>query len=154
MYLIKYLTGFNYSINLMNLARNIFDPETNHVFYDVMLKEEKYGYKHYDSHIPPDIIREGFQLLESYTEDIRRWGKPALLLFGCNDALVKKSTERMRDGYIDDNILVKHVRNASHVTPCMDTPEQIEKLDVILEFFEQVHNRREYAPATIKNPAF
>ncbi len=55
-----------------------------------------------------------------------------MIMFGTKDTLVKKSRDALLDGYIDENILVKHVKHASHVTPCMGSLVNLMKLDAIL----------------------
>ena len=138
-YMMKYLTSFNYNIDTRNLFKYIFDVETSSYLIDVMLKDREFGYENYDYIIDPFLIRELIQQLEVYHETIKKWGKPAQLLFGTNDSLVRKSLKQMPDRYIDENITVKHIQGASHVTPCMDTESNISKLQPIIKFFKETH---------------
>ena len=45
----------------------------------------------------------------------------------------------MPDGFIDKNITVNHIQDASHVTPCMDTESNISKLKPIIKFYKKTH---------------
>lgn len=138
-YMMKYLTSFNYNIDTRNLFKYIFDVETSNYLIDVMLKDREFGHENYDYIIDPFLIRELIQQLEGYHETIKKWGKPAQLLFGTNDSLVRKSLKQMPDGFIDENITVNHIQYASHVTPCMDTESNISKLKPIIKFYKKTY---------------
>jgi pimeloyl-ACP methyl ester carboxylesterase len=138
-YMMKYLTSFNYNIDTRNLFKYIFDVETSNYLLDVMLKDEVFGYENYNYIINPFLIRELVQQLETYHETITKWGKPTMFLFGTNDSLVKKSLKQMPDGYNEDNISVKHIQDASHVTPCMDTERNLSKLQPIISFYQETY---------------
>ena len=77
-------------------------------------------------------------ILSGYVDKLRAWGKPTIMMFGTNDVLVKKSMKALPDGYTDGNIFVKHVKHASHVTPCMDRLANLMKLDAILLFHRNI----------------
>ena len=138
-YMMKYLTSFNYNIDTRNLFKYIFDVETSNYLLDVMLKDEVFGYENYNYIINPFLINELVQQLETYHETITKWGKPTMFLFGTNDSLVKKSLKQMPDGYNEDNISVKHIQDASHVTPCMDTERSLSKLQPIISFYQETY---------------
>ena len=138
-YMMKYLTSFNYNIDTRNLFKYIFDVETSNYLIDVMLKGKEFGYENYNYIIDPFLIREMILQLEAYHDTIKKWGKPAMLLFGTNDSLVRKSLKQMPDGFIDQNITVNHIQNASHVTPCMDTMSNLSKLQPIITFYQNTY---------------
>lgn len=137
-YLLGYLYSFDYKVDLRNLLHYVFDKETLRFLNDVMMQVPEFGYEHYDFNLNPEIIQDAVAILSGYTEKLKAWGKPALMMFGTNDILVKKSMKALPDGYLDGNILVKHVRNASHVTPCMNTHVDLRKLDALLLFHRNV----------------
>ena len=45
----------------------------------------------------------------------------------------------MPDGFIDENISVNHMQDASHVTPCMDTESNLSKLQPIIKFYQDTY---------------
>ena len=137
-YLLGYLYSFDYKVDLRNLLHLVFDKETMRFMNEVMLQDPEFGHEHYDINLDPDIIQDAVGILSGYTEKLRKWGKPAMMMFGTNDILVKKSRMALPDGYLDENILVKHVRNASHVTPCMNTHVDLRKLEALLLFHRNV----------------
>jgi len=138
-YMMKYLTTFNYNIDTRNLFKYIFDVETSNYLIDVMLKDSKFGHENYNYIIDPFLIRELIHQLEGYHETIKKWGRPTMFLYGTNDSLVRKSLKQMPDGHIDDNITVKHIQDASHVTPCMDTESNLSKLQPIIKFYQDTY---------------
>jgi hypothetical protein len=139
-YMIRYFSKYNYLLDFKNLIKYIFDDETKDYFYNVMLKEDEFGYKNYNFQIDSSIFREGVKLLEEYFEIIKKWGKPTLLLFGSEDPITKKTKKHLPEGFLEDNILVKYIQNASHITPCMDTKINLEKLDPIIKFYKLIYN--------------
>ena len=138
-YMMKYLTTFNYNIDTRNLFKYIFDVETSNYLIDVMLKDSQFGHENYNYIIDPFLIRELIHQLEDYHDAIKKWGKPAKLLFGTNDSLVRKSLKQMPDGFIDENISVNHMQDASHVKPCMDTESNLSKLQPIIKFYQDTY---------------
>ena len=137
-YLLGYLDSFDYKVDLRNLLHYVFDKETLRFLNDVMMQVPEFGYEHYDFNLNPDIIQDAVSILSGFIEKLKAWGKPTMMMFGTNDILVKKSRKALTDGYLDDNILVKHVKNASHVTPCMNTHTDLRKLDALLLFHKNV----------------
>jgi len=137
-YLLGYLDSFDYKVDLRNLLHYVFDKETLRFLNDVMMQVPEFGHEHYDFNLNPEIIQDAVSILSGYTEKLKEWGKPTMMMFGTNDILVKKSRKALHDGYLDENILVKHVKNASHVTPCMNTHVDLRKLDSILLFHKNV----------------
>lgn len=137
-YLLKYLYSFDYSVNLKNLLHNLFDAETVRYLKDVMMVEPEYFGENYDYILDPEVVQKGVESLTDHLDNLKRWGKPAMLLFGENDSLMKKSIKALPDGHRVDNILVKHVKRASHVTPCMDNMANLRKLDPMAIFHRNV----------------
>ena len=84
------------------------------------------------------------EIADVYLSSIKSWGKPALLLFGNNDGVTRKTISYYKDGFIDKNIKVRSVSGASHVTPCMDSIQQLSKLISVVAFFDRCN--------TILNP--
>ena len=137
-YLLSYLYSFDYKVDLRNLLHYVFDKETLRFLNDVMMKAPEFGYEHYDFNLNPEIIQDAVTILSEYTKKLKDWGKPSLMMFGTNDILVQKSRKALPDGHLDENILVKHIKNASHVTPCMNTHVDLRKLDALLLFHKNV----------------
>lgn len=150
-YLIEYFGKFNYSIDLKNLLKYFFDKETKDYLFNVMLKRKEFGYENYDFKIEPKILKEFLDKLKNYFNVTKKWGKPSLLLFGTKDSIVKNALEFFPNGYKDKNIIVKHIKNASHVTPCMDTLLNLKKLDPIINFFDFIYGNTLEAKVGIKD---
>lgn len=137
-YLLNYLYSFNYKVDLRNLLQYVFDKETLIFLNEVMMQDPAFGYEHYDFNLDPDIILDALDILSGYIQKLKDWGKPTMMMFGTNDTLVKKSRKALPDGYIDENILVKHIKNASHVTPCMNRHVDLRKMDALLLFHRNI----------------
>ena len=137
-YLLGYLYSFDYKVDVRNLLQYVFDKETLKFMNDVMMRDPEFGHEHYDFDLNPDILQDAVAILSGYVKKLRDWGKPTMMMFGTKDTLVKKSRNALPDGYIDENILVKHVKHASHVTPCMDSLVNLMKLDAILLFHRNI----------------
>ncbi len=137
-YLLGYLYSFDYKIDLRNLFQYVFDKETLRFLNDVMMRDPEFGHEHYDYNLDSDITQDALGVLSGYFEKLKDWGKPAMMMFGTNDTLVKKSRDALPDGCIDENILVKHIKHASHVTPCMDNRVHLMKLDSLLLFHRNI----------------
>ncbi len=120
-YLIKYLSSYNYSINVRNLLGQIFDKETCNFLEDVMLRDDEYCYGNYLFDFDSEMFTYVKQIVDDYTGLIKRWGKPALLLFGEHDGVTRKTLRFYPDKSIERNLMVMHIPKASHVTPCMDS---------------------------------
>lgn len=141
-YLVKYLYSFDYSVNLRNLLHNLFDKETVRYLKEVMMVEPEYSGENYDFELDSELVQEGVESLNIYLDTLTVWGKPTLLLFGENDSLVSKSMKALPDGHRMDNILVKHVKRASHIAPCMDNLVNLKKLESIVLFHRNVIKAR------------
>jgi hypothetical protein len=139
-YLINYLTRYDYGINIRNLVPYIFDEETSRYLIEVMLKDEDYGFENYNFKFESNIFRDLINIIEEYIELIKNWGKPALLLFGSKDNLTKKTCSFYEDNSVDDNIKIKYVQGASHITPCMKTVFELSKLSSAISFYAKNHN--------------
>ena len=137
-YLIKYLYSFDYSVDLRNMLPLLFDGETSRYLKEIMMVEPDYSGGNYDFSLDPELVQDGVDYLGRYLDDLRAWGKPAMLLYGANDSLVSNSMKHLPDGHRMDNILVKHIKGASHVTPCMDSLVNLKKLDPLLLFHRNV----------------
>jgi hypothetical protein len=137
-YLLRYLNSFDYSVNVKNLLHNLFDTETVRYLKEVMMVEPEYSGDNYEFFFDPELVQKVVESFNNYFDNLKRWGKPAMLLFGENDSLMKKSIKAHPDGYREDNILVKHIKGASHVTPCMDSLVNMKKLDPMLLFHRNV----------------
>ena len=134
-YLINYLTTYDYGINLRNLVKYVFDKETSRYLIDVMLKDKDYGYEHYDFHFDSHIFKDAIKILDKYFVTLKNWGKPGLLLFGSKDTLTKRTCNYYQDNFIEENLTVKHLHGASHVTPCMESIHNLSKLKPVISFY-------------------
>jgi len=137
-YLLGYLYSFDYKVDLRNLLHLVFDKETTRFLNEVMMRDPEFGHEHYDFNLDPHIIQDAVAILSGYFDKLRTWGKPMIMMLGTNDTLVKKTRDALPDGYIDENILVKHVKHASHMTPCMDNLANLMKLDALLLFHRNI----------------
>ena len=134
-YLINYLTTYDYGIDLRNLVKFVFDKETSRYLIEVMLKDKDYGYEHYDFHFDSYIFKDAIKTLDQYFVTLKNWGKPGLLLFGSKDTLTKRTCKYYQDNLIEENITVKHLQGASHVTPCMESIHNLSKLRPAISFY-------------------
>ncbi len=66
--------------------------------------------------------------------------KPTLLLFGENDKVTRKTRKNYQDNYVEDNITFKFIPDATHITPCTQTLDELSKLDPAIEFYRETHN--------------
>lgn len=137
-YLIKYLQSFDYGVDLREMLPYLFDGETSRYLKEVMMVEPEYSGENYDFTLDPKLVQDLVEYLGSYLDDLKEWGKPAMLLYGTNDSVVSNSMRHLPDGHRMDNILVKHVKGASHVTPCMDSLANMKKLDPMLLFHRNI----------------
>jgi pimeloyl-ACP methyl ester carboxylesterase len=151
-YMIQYFSKFDYTLDFKNLIKYLFDEETKNYFHEIMLNEEEFGSENYNFKIDTGILRGGLEILDKYIYTIKKWGKPALLLFGSEDLITQSVIKHLPDGYIDENVLVKHIQGGSHITPCMATIFNLEKLDPVIKFFELIHRDPNY-PCISYNPA-
>jgi len=71
---------------------------------------------------------------------IKNWNKPALLLYGTEDGVTKDTLSYYPDNYVDNNILFRHIQGASHITPCMDSNSQLSKLNLVVNYFNNIKN--------------
>jgi hypothetical protein len=138
-YLLNYLTTYNYGINLRNLVKYVFDDETCNYLHEVMLTDEEYGYKNYDFRFESYILKDVLKIVEQYIEIIKKWGKPTLLLFGSKDTLTKKTCDIYENNYSEKNLIIKHVSDASHITPCMESIFELSKLKPAISFYIKNH---------------
>ena len=139
-YLIKYLTTYNYSINIKNLINRIFDKETCIYLENTMLKNKEYYYDNYNFEFNSAMLRYVKEITDSYLPLIINWGKPALLLFGSNDGVTRKTLSYYANKRLGKNIQIAEIKNASHVTPCMDSVEQLSKMKPVLDFYQKTIN--------------
>jgi len=137
-YLLRYLYSFDYTVDLRNLLQYVFDKETMRFLSDVMMRDPEFGHEHYNYDLDPDLTHEGMDLLSCYFDKLKEWGKPTMIMLGTNDTLVNKSRDALPDSYIDENIFVKHIKHASHVTPCMDSLSNLKKLDALILFHRNI----------------
>ena len=101
-----------------------------------MIKNERFGYMNYDFNIDLQMFMDVFNIIDEYINLIKKWGKPTLLLFGTLDTLVDITRSHYYDGYVDENITIKHIPECSHVTPCMESVNQLSKLYPIIQFYK------------------
>lgn len=137
-YLIKYLYSFDYKVDLKNLLHLVFDKETVRYLKNVMMVNPVYGGDQYDFNFDPEVLQDMVSILTNYIDDLRDWGRPVLMMLGEYDSLVVKTLKALPDGERLDNVFVKHVKRASHVTPCMDSMMNLKKLDPLLLFHRNV----------------
>ena len=150
-YLMKYLSSYDYHINIRHLVKYVFDKETCRYLEEVMLKDEDYCYDNYTFDFDSNILLYFKRVVDDYLKLIKEWNKPALLLFGTEDGVTKKTFNYYQDNSVEDNILYKHIRGASHVTPCMDSKVQLSKLQPAVSFYKQV-NKISNFPILMKYP--
>ncbi len=143
-YLVRYLSTYDYGINIRQLVKYIFDKETCRYLEDVMLKDEGYCYDNYIFDFDSNILMYIKGIIDVYFNLIKEWGNPALLLFGTEDGVTKRTLNFYPDKFVVDNILFKHIRGASHVTPCMDSMVQLSKLQPVVSFYKRTHNITNY----------
>lgn len=141
-YLINYLSTYDYKINIKNLVNHIFDEETSSYLQDVMLKDKDYDSENYDFTFDSTIIKDVSKIIEHYVDTLIKWRKPVLLLFGTEDILTKRTCKHYQNDYKKENIIIKHIKGASHVTPCMETRKNLSKLNEIMIFFRNNHKIR------------
>jgi hypothetical protein len=68
-----------------------------------------------------------------------------LLLFGTEDGVTKRTLGYYQDDFVEGNIKFKHVAGASHVTPCMDSVNQLSKLEEVISFYREINNLASHA---------
>ncbi len=137
MYQIK---GIKPSINVKKLFKYVYDEETCNYLLNVMIKNERFGYMNYNYDFDLKIIIDLLDTSNEYINLIKKWGKPALLLYGNQDTLNDKTRSYYYDGYVDDNITVKHIPELSHITPCVESPHQLSKLYPVIQFYKNQAN--------------
>lgn len=135
-YLINYLTAYSYTINIRNMIKHIFDEETCAYLEDVMLQDNEYCSNNYIFDFNSTLFNYFKEIVDNYLDSIKKWNKPALLLFGANDGVTKKTLKYYKHKKLDGNIRVMEISNASHVTPCMDSIYQLSKLHAMVSFFK------------------
>jgi esterase/lipase len=133
-YFSKFLLNFVQTID-MNRLLFIFDHETNQYLKKVMLNDIEFGYEAYNFKLKTRLVREILHAVENYYSNLEKTGIPTLILYGLNDSVVRKSVKHYPDRYTDNNIIVKHIQNASHITPCMETKKVLEKLKPAIDFY-------------------
>jgi hypothetical protein len=138
-YLVNYLSTFGYGVNVRNLMKYVFDSETMSYLEEVMMCEEEYNCSSYDFNFKPEMFSNARRMIEEYLENIKKWNKPTMLAFGTEDKLTKKTIKHYKNNYEEDNIIFKHLENASHVTPCMQSIHQLSKLEPVIDFYKLVH---------------
>ena len=143
-YLMKYLSSYDYEINIRNLLKHIFDEETCGYLENVMLKDEDYCYNNYVFDFKSNIIKYVKSSVEEYFNLIKEWNKPALLLFGTEDGVTKRTLNYYQDESSENNIMFKHIPGASHVTPCMDSKYQLSKLQPSVSFYKRIHGLKKH----------
>ena len=136
-YLLDYLSTYNYSINIKNMITHIFDKETCIYLENVMFKKDEYCSNNYVFDFDSSLFKYFKELVNNYLDSIKTWGKPALLLFGSNDRVTKKTLNYYRKKAVDGSLLTMEIPGASHITPCMDSRSQLSKLRPIIAFFKQ-----------------
>ena len=144
-YLVNYLSSYGYEINIRNLLKHIFDKETCSYLENVMLKDEEYCYNNYSFLFDSNILKYVKGIFDEYISLIKEWNKPALLLFGTEDDVTKRTLNYYQDKAIENNIMFKHIPGASHVTPCMDSKSQLSKLQPVVSFYRRIHNIKKYS---------
>ena len=145
-YLINYLTSYDYSINIKNMIGRIFDEETCRYLENVMLKDDEYCSNNYVFDFNSNLFKYFKEIVDNYLDSINIWNKPALLLFGTNDRITKRTLNYYKNKQLDPNIQIKEIPNASHITPCMASKYQLSKLRPIVDFYKSLVNpsRKQY----------
>jgi hypothetical protein len=116
-----------------------------------MSKDKNYGYENYNYNFDSNTFNEIIISINNYFFNLKNWGKPVLLLFGVNDILTEKTCKYYNDNYKEENILIKHLKDASHITPCMESNIQLNKLTPVISFYKKNLNITPYKPK-IKTP--
>ncbi len=139
-YMTNYLVTFNYGINIENLTKYLFDEETNHYLKETMLRTESYHSESYDFYLQPSVFKDIQTTITNYTENIKQWNKPTLFLFGENDKVTRRTRRHYPDNYVEDNIRFRFIPDATHITPCTQTPEELSKLDPAIQFYRETQD--------------
>lgn len=133
----KILKKFNKSIDLRKYFKYFMDEHTVDYLFNVMCTHDQFHSENYYFKWDFQLISELFDAVDNYYTNLKSCGSPVLLLFGSLDSITLKTKSKFYDGYIDDNIQVKHISGYSHVSPCLESVEHIEKLFDVTSFFEQ-----------------
>ena len=149
-YLVNYLTSFNYEVDVENLLRYIFDKETYRYLNEVMLRETQYHSHNYDFNLQPNMFTNIQEIIDNYLNQIKAWGKPAMLLFGTGDKITQRTLKQYEDNHVEENILFRHLHGASHITPCMQHPDQLSRLYPIIQFYREIYRPKNIAPTSLK----
>ena len=120
------------------MLQHIFDKETCIFLENIMLKDDDYCSKNYIFNFDSPMVVYVQETLDHYLDSITSWGKPALLLFGSNDRVTRKTLSYYRKKKISNNIKIKEIQNTSHITPCMDTRYQLSKLQPVVDFYKDI----------------
>jgi len=139
-YMVNYLATFNFDINLKNLTKYIFDEETLTYLTETMQNTETYHSESYDFKLQPSVFKDIKTTITNYIQNIKEWNKPTLFLFGENDKVTRKTRKHYQDNHIEDNITYRFIPDATHITPCTQTLDQLSKLDPAIEFYRKTHN--------------
>ena len=139
-YLINYISNYKYKLDIKHLMKHIFDKETMNYLQEVMYKDDIYCSNNYNYNVNLSWYLELKELIDDYLDLIKNWNKPALLLYGTEDGVTKDTLSYYPDNYVDNNILFRHIQGASHITPCMDSNSQLSKLNIVVNYFNNIKN--------------
>jgi hypothetical protein len=128
-------------LNVRNIMKYFYDKETVDYLFNVMSKKDNYCYDNYEYVFDIESIIELSKFSSECLNIVKTWGKPALFLYGFNDSICNKTMKCYPDDYKDGNIMVKHIPETSHVTPCMESPEQLAKLYPLIQFYKNQMKR-------------
>jgi len=114
-----------------------FDEETREYFFDVMMRRDDYGGRHYTLEYECGYLLGSLDFFTGYIDRFSSWGKPALVSFGDGDSVVRSSMQRYGDVERVGNVEFRVIPGGCHITPCREEPEEVSKLKPIRDFLER-----------------
>ncbi len=75
----------------------------------------------------------------NHIEKIRKSKKPALIMTGSNDSVMILARMFSEFGVKRDNLFYKLIEG-SHITPCREEKEELDKFNTILDFYNKTLN--------------
>lgn len=112
-----------------------FDYETRWYFTQVMMKKAEYSSK-IDSRYNVNVFKSMIPSCMNHIEKIRKSKKPALILTGSNDSIMMLARMFSKYGVKRDNLYYKLIEG-SHITPCREEKEELDKFNTILNFYNE-----------------
>lgn len=131
---LKITTNFRRDLSFHHF-KSLLDKETQNYYSKVMMKNSEYHTENNNLNFDTQFITEVLTQKMLF-QDLEDSGKPALVLFGIEDSIVSRSCQFFKNGYKKGNIIVHHISEGHHITPCREEKNEIKKLDIMIEFFK------------------